>query len=55
VAVAAAVDHATPAPLEHHHFAVLTAQVMVVDWLELGAPRHRRARFDAKGAAWLAP
>jgi hypothetical protein len=55
VAVAAAVDHATPAPLEHHHFAVLTAQVTVVDWLELGAPRHRRARFDAKGAAWLAP
>jgi hypothetical protein len=44
-----------PSPLEHHHFAVLTAKVDVIDWLELGSPRHRRARFDASGASWIAP
>ncbi len=48
------VDPAPP-PLEHHHFAVLTARVDVVDWLELGAPPHRRARFDASGASWISP
>lgn len=37
------------------HFAVLAAQVQSVDWLELHAQGHRRARFDAAGAAWIAP
>jgi hypothetical protein len=41
--------------LEHHHFAVMTAQVHEIDWLELGAPLHRRARFTSSGASWLAP
>jgi hypothetical protein len=48
-------QEAPPPPLEHHHFAVLTARVEVIDWLELGSPRHRRARFDARGASWIAP
>ncbi len=50
-------------PLEHHtlqrgsreHFAVVVAQVTAIDWLELHADGHRRARFDAEGPRWLAP
>jgi hypothetical protein len=34
---------------------VVTAQVTAVDWLELHAEGHRRARFDQQGARWLAP
>ncbi len=37
------------------HFAVITAQVEAVDWLELHADGHRRARFDTSGGSWLAP
>ena len=37
------------------YFAVLAAQVQSVDWLELHAQGHRRARFDASGATWIAP
>jgi hypothetical protein len=37
------------------HFAVITAQVLALDWLELRPQGHRRARFDSDGAAWLAP
>jgi len=37
------------------HFAVLAAEVQAIDWLELHAGGHRRARFDAQGARWLAP
>jgi hypothetical protein len=33
----------------------MTAHVEALDWLELGAPRHRRARYTAHGADWLAP
>lgn len=48
---------ATPAPQREsrEHFAVLTATVQSVDWLELHAEGHRRARFDAGGSRWLAP
>jgi len=48
---------ATPAPQRksREHFAVLTARVQSVDWLELHAEGHRRARFDAGGRRWLAP
>ena len=47
---------ARPLPRESRdHFAVITAQIRSVDWLELHADGHRRARFDAAGAAWLAP
>ena len=38
------------------HFAVVTAQVQEIDWLELHADGHRRALFDAAGLGqWLAP
>jgi pyridoxamine 5'-phosphate oxidase len=46
-----------PAPLQHDrgHFALISAQVQAIDWLELHAEGHRRAGFDAAGARWLAP
>jgi pyridoxine/pyridoxamine 5'-phosphate oxidase len=37
------------------HFCVVTASVHSIDWLELSAQGHRRARFDAAGAHWLTP
>ncbi len=39
----------------HHHFAVLIAQVQAVDWLELHAAGHRRARFEGNERAWRTP
>ena len=45
----------TPARDSREHFALITAQVSAVDWLELHAQGQRRARFDASGAAWLTP
>lgn len=46
-----------PAPerTSRDHFAVIAARVDAVDWLELHREGHRRARFDADGAAWLTP
>ena len=50
---------AAPAPAPERtsrdHFAVIAARVEAVDWLELHPEGHRRARFDAEGAAWLTP
>jgi pyridoxamine 5'-phosphate oxidase len=37
------------------HFCVLWAQVLSMDWVELHADGHRRARFDDAGARWLVP
>ncbi len=39
------------------HFALLTAAVQRIDWLELGRHEqdHRRAIFDAAGGRWVAP
>lgn len=50
-------DAAPPAPDRDSrgHFAVLECQVQSVDWLELHRDGHRRARFDADGARWIAP
>jgi hypothetical protein len=42
-------------PIERGHFGLLSAQVTALDWLELHADGHRRARFGAEGAAWLQP
>lgn len=50
---------ARPAPhpdaVPHHHFAVLTARVQSIDWLELHPEGHRRARFEEGTRCWLAP
>ena len=38
------------------HFALLEAHVLSIDWLELHAQGHRRARFSADATArWLQP
>jgi pyridoxamine 5'-phosphate oxidase len=37
------------------NFAVIVAQVLAVDWLELHPEGHRRALFDGSGARWLQP
>jgi len=64
----AAFDYLSPlppgAPVERYQperatresFAVVSAQVQAIDWLELHADGHRRARFDASGQGqWLVP
>jgi len=38
-----------------HHFALLSAQVLEMDWLELSRNGHRRANLRADGWRWLAP
>ena len=44
------------APLAaQHHLAILTAQALEIDWLELGAAGHRRARILADSLDWLTP
>lgn len=40
---------------ERNHFALVSASVAWIDWLELHAEGHRRALFDAAGGRWLAP
>jgi hypothetical protein len=37
------------------HFAVVTATIASIDWLELHPEGQRRALFDAGGRRWLAP
>ncbi|HRD85228.1 MAG TPA: pyridoxamine 5'-phosphate oxidase family protein [Rubrivivax sp.] len=37
------------------YFAVVSAQVLAIDWLELHALGHRRALFESGEAHWLAP
>lgn len=42
--------------VERSHFAVLTAKVDLLDWLEVGAEGHRRAIFSPEGPAkWIQP
>jgi len=36
-------------------FAVIQAQVLAIDWLELHPEGHRRAVFDEAGSRWLVP
>jgi hypothetical protein len=42
-----------PAPV--HSFALLRAQVLQMDWLELSRDGHRRAQLSANTWAWLTP
>ena len=36
-------------------FAIMEAQVLSIDWLELHADGHRRAIFAAEGSRWVQP
>jgi len=46
---------AVPARGEREHFAVLTASVLAIDWLELHPEEHRRALFENATARWIQP
>jgi pyridoxamine 5'-phosphate oxidase len=50
------VGQTLPERASRTHFAVVSAQVQAIDWLELHADGHRRASFDAAGQGqWLVP
>ena len=42
-------------PAPQPHFAIIEAQVLAIDWLELKRGGHRRALFDDAGARWVQP
>jgi hypothetical protein len=49
-------DRFEPERASREHFAVVSAQVLAIDWLELHADGHRRALFDADGnGQWVTP
>lgn len=52
-ALAATAD--TAAATADHHLAVITLEVLEMDWLELARTGHRRARVTAAGVSWLVP
>jgi hypothetical protein len=47
--------HAGSGALSHDYFAVISAEIEVLDWLELHPDGNRRAIFDARGARWIQP
>lgn len=47
--------HPAPERGSREHFAVVTAQVLALDWLSLHPAGHRRAVFDPAGARWVQP
>jgi pyridoxamine 5'-phosphate oxidase len=53
LAPGSAIDNALGARGERAHFALIAAEVLAVDWLELGPQGHRRARFAPGRANWL--
>jgi pyridoxamine 5'-phosphate oxidase len=56
LAPGSALDSALGARGDRAHFAVLEARVLSIDWLELHAQGHRRARFgNGATARWLQP
>jgi hypothetical protein len=50
-----AVDHPAPERGTREYFAVVNAFVESIDWLELHADGHRRARFVGQSRRWLVP
>jgi pyridoxamine 5'-phosphate oxidase len=44
-----------PERASRSHFAVVSARVLSIDWMELHADGHRRAHFGPDGAHWLQP
>lgn len=51
----AALDDATTAPPAAHHLAVVTLQVVDMDWLELSREGHRRAQLVGSNVRWRVP
>lgn len=51
----AQVDASAAHMAAQHHLAILTAQVLEIDWLEIGASGHRRARLSPDTREWLTP
>jgi len=52
----APVERYQPERATREHFAVVSAEVQAIDWLELHADGHRRANFDAEGnGQWVVP
>lgn len=49
------VDRFQPERGSREHFAVVTAAVQDIDWLELHTDGHRRARLAGDASAWLVP
>ncbi len=49
------ITHPAPERGSREFFALVTAQVQAIDWLELRAGGHRRALFDGKTRRWLQP
>ena len=43
------------APPKREYFAVINAQVLAIDWLELHRDGHRRAIIDDHGPRWVQP
>jgi len=48
-------DGISPAQHRDAHFAIVTATVIAIDWLEIDRHGHRRARFDAGRRDWRQP
>ena len=47
---------APPTPAAgHHHLAIVSAQVLAMDWLELARTGHRRAVWTTAGFEWRVP
>ncbi len=44
-----------PNDLQSTHFAVITSDVMEMDWLELASSGHRRAKISLDSWKWLIP
>jgi pyridoxamine 5'-phosphate oxidase len=51
-----ALGPSTPERASRQHFAVVAAEIQVIDWLDLDRNGHRRARFGpGRQASWLQP
>lgn len=49
------VDRYQPERGSREHFAVVTATITDMDWMELHADGHRRARLGGAASTWLTP
>jgi hypothetical protein len=49
------VRHAASGAVSRDYFAVISAEITMLDWLELHPDGNRRAIFDEQGARWIQP